>query len=330
MAARRPLYYDTDGNFREMDSSDIINIQRKCVYMYGQDPSVILEVDSSAGNLNTMDDTRKTAGAAKESTGDGDGVTGDGGDFFSEAQTQEPQTVTVTYDQLKQTVTSDSAVADTNNKRFPVYYDGANIQAMTTTDMFDTFISPAIDLLVADSDMDGTFRIHTAATLADHTLISNKPVFTDTRANTALYSAGGIPEAVDQPFDVTTFYLYRTNQGAAFGDPNIRHTDNRLPLLIDADNNLKRTTDSDFSQILKQSMNYYTSSVAGSTIRYQVGGSGTTKGTVMTDTRLDGSGNYQTRIVGTAGSSATVYRSQEFPNGTAQVINSYTLKIRRE
>ena len=319
MAARRPLYYDA-GHLREMSDSDVTRIRKKCVYMYGEDPAVTLEIDSSAGNLTTMDDTRRTAGAMSSSISS----------TPTEAQTQEPQTITVTYDQLKQTVTSGTAVADTNNKRFPVYYDGANIQAMTTTDMFDTFISPAINLLVADSDMDGTFRIHTAATLADHTLISNKPVFTDTRANTALYSAGGIPEAVDQPFDVTTFYLYRTNQGAAFGDPNIRHTDNRLPLLIDADNNLKRTTDSDFSQILKQSMNYYTSSVAGSTIRYQVGGSGTTKGTVMTDTRLDGSGNYQTRIVGTTGSSATVYRSQEFPNGTPQVINSYTLKIRRE
>ena len=314
MAARRPLYYDA-GHLREMSDSDVTRIRKKCVYMYGEDPAVTLEIDSSAGNLTTMDDTRRTAGAMSSSISS----------TPTEAQTQEPQTITVTYDQLKQTVTSGTAVADTNNKRFPVYYDGANIQAMTTTDMFDTFISPAIDLLVADSDMDGTFRIHTAATLADHTLISNKPVFTDTRANSAAYTSGGIPESVDQPFDVTTFYLYRTNQGTAFGDPNIKQANNRLPLLIDTDNNLKRTTDSDFSQILKQSMNYYTSSVVGSRIRYEIGGSGTTKGSVMTDTRLDGAGNYQTRFV-----NANDYRAQEFPDGSPQTINSYTLKIRRE
>ena len=94
---------------------------------------------------------------------------------------------------------------------------------------------------------------------------------------------------------------------------------------IDTDNNLKRTTDSDFSQILKQSINYYTSSVVGSRIRYEIGGSGTTKGSVMTDTRLDGDGNYQTRFV-----NANDYRAQEFPDGSPQTINSYTLKIRRE
>ena len=314
MAVRKPLYYDA-GHLREMSDSDVTRIRKKCVYMYGDDPAITLTVDSSAGNLTTMDDTRRTAGAMSSSVSS----------TPSEAATAEPGTQTVTYDQLKQTITSGTAVTDTSNKRFPVYYDGSNIQAMSTTDMFDTFISPAIDLLIADSDMDGTFKIHTAATLADHTLISNKPVFTDTRANTALYTAGGIGEALDQPFDVTTFYLYRTNQGTAFGDPNIKQANNRLPLLIDADNNLKRTTDSDFSQILKQSMNYYTSSVVGSRIRYEIGGSGTTKGSVMTDTRLDGAGNYQTRFV-----NANDYRAQEFPDGSPQTINSYTLKIRRE
>ena len=327
MAARRPLYYDS-GNLREMSEAMITQIVNRCVYVYGANPSALLTVVGSSGTLSSMTDTRKQAGPDEESSGDGDETHGNAGDFPS----SDPSSVKTgaTFDKISQVNATVSTPTDTNNKLYPVYYDGSgSIQSMTATDMFDTFITQAIGLLVDGSDRAGTFRIHTATSLSSHTLIGG-PVFTDTRANTALYSAGGIPEAVDQPFDVTTFYLYRTNQGAAFGDPNIRHTDNRLPLLIDADNNLKRTTDSDFSQILKQSMNYYTSSVAGSTIRYQVGGSGTTKGTVMTDTRLDGSGNYQTRIVGTTGSSATVYRSQEFPNGTEQVINSYTLKIRRE
>ena len=309
MAARRPLYYDA-GHLREMDSDDIVNIQRKCVYMYGTDPATLLSIDSSAGNLNSMDDTRQLAGAMSSSETA----------FVAETSTAEPSTQTVTFTQLKQLVDSTAAVADTNNKRFPVYYDGSNIQAMSTTDMFDTFISPAINLLVADSDMDGTFRIHTAATLADHTLMSNKPAFIDTRADSALYTEGGIGETLDQPKDVTTFYLYKTNPGAAFGDPNMR-----LPFLIDADNNLKRTNDSDFSQTLKSLMKHYTSSVSGSTIRYQVGGSGTTKGSLMTDTRLDGDGNYQQRFV-----NENDYRSQEFPMGNPQTINSYALKIRRE
>jgi len=44
----------------------------------------------------------------------------------------------------------------------------------------------------------------------------------------------------------------------------------------------------------------------------------------MVDTRLNGSGNYQQRFV-----NANDYRAQEFPNGTAQTINTYFLKIRR-
>ena len=44
----------------------------------------------------------------------------------------------------------------------------------------------------------------------------------------------------------------------------------------------------------------------------------------MVDTRLDGAGNYQTRFV-----DANDYRTQEFPNGTAQTISTYFLRILR-
>ena len=48
---------------------------------------------------------------------------------------------------------------------------------------------------------------------------------------------------------------------------------------------------------------------------------GNTRGTAMVDTRLNGSGNYQTRQVGDD------YRSQEFPNGSAATITTYNLRI---
>jgi len=44
----------------------------------------------------------------------------------------------------------------------------------------------------------------------------------------------------------------------------------------------------------------------------------------MGDTRLNGSGNYQTRFVNTDD-----YRAQEFPNGTATTINTYYLRINK-
>ena len=57
-------------------------------------------------------------------------------------------------------------------------------------------------------------------------------------------------------------------------------------------------------------------------IQYSVGtsGSGSTRGSGMVDTRLNGSGNYQTRQVGND------YRAQEFPNGSPTTIATYNLK----
>ena len=43
----------------------------------------------------------------------------------------------------------------------------------------------------------------------------------------------------------------------------------------------------------------------------------------MVNTKLDGSGNYQTRQVGDD------YRSQEFPNGSVQTITTYNLRINK-
>ena len=42
----------------------------------------------------------------------------------------------------------------------------------------------------------------------------------------------------------------------------------------------------------------------------------------MVDTRLNGSGNYQTLLAG-----LDDYRSQEFPDGSPATINTYTFKI---
>ena len=48
------------------------------------------------------------------------------------------------------------------------------------------------------------------------------------------------------------------------------------------------------------------------------------RGSGMVDTRLNGSGNYQTRFV-----NANDYRAQGLPNGTLTTINTYFLKINK-
>ena len=73
----------------------------------------------------------------------------------------------------------------------------------------------------------------------------------------------------------------------------------------------------------KNDIRYYAAEdTAGHKLSYNINGSGNSRGTAMVDTRLDGSGNYQTLVAG-----LDDYRAQEFPNGSPATINTYTFKI---
>jgi hypothetical protein len=305
MAVRRPLYYDS-GNLREMSDAQLTQVRQRVAYQYSLNPSVTLSQVASGGTLGTISDTRKTAGSYSVSATA----------FPSEAATAEPGTTTVNYARISEAVASTTDLTDTSNKRFPVFNNAGNIQAMSLTDMYDTFIYPAIDLLVSGStgtDQGGTYRIHTATTLAGHTLVSATPVFSDTRADTSLYTAAGIPEALDQPTTITNFYLFRINGSA----PSFT-----APLYIRSDNNLQTYATATFDSDLQALIRHSATSKTGYQIRYSLNGTGTNRGSGMTDTRLDGAGNYQQLFV-----NVNDYRAQEFPNGTAVTINTYYLRI---
>lgn len=308
MAVRRPLYYDA-GDLREMSDSMLTAVRQRCVYLYGGSPAVDLSVVGSAGSLASMDDTRKSAGAYQTFINR----------FPLESETAEPGTVTVTYDKIDSSTDSVGAITDTDNKLYPVFNNSGNIQAMTATDMFDTFIDPAIDLLIDGNDRDGTYRIYTTTSLANHALISATAVFSDTRANTAAYTAGGIPETLDQPTTITNYYLFRTNQGTSYGTPSVT-----APLYIRSDNDLQTYTSGTFDTILQDEMRYHTANTVGSRVTYSINGTGNNRGSAMVNTILNGSGNYQTRFV-----NADDYRAQEFPDGTAVTANTYYLRITR-
>jgi len=303
MAVRTPLRLN-GGNLQEMTTTQINEIKSQVRYLYGTDPSVDLSVVSSGGNLGTISDTRKTAGA---------GITRVDR-FATEAETAEPGTVTVNYSRINQSTENTSETADTSNRAFPVFNNNGNIQAMTLTDIYDTFIYPEIDILTDGNDRQGTYRIHTSTSLAGSTLISSTPVFSDTRANTGAYTAGGIIEATDQPFTVTNYYLFRVNAGSAISYSP--------PVFIRSDNDLQEYSTASFDAILKNCVRHVASEVAGSRIRYSLNGTGTNRGSGMSNTILNGSGNYQTRFV-----TADDYRAQEFPNGTAVTADTYYLRI---
>ena len=307
MAVRTPLYWDGT-NLREMSASMVSQIVARAVYAYGSNPSALVTVVGSGGNISpSMNDTRLQAGAAITRADR----------FATEGETAEPSTVTVTYDRISQSNATVSTPTDTNSKLYPVYVNSSgNVRAMNATDVFDTFIDPAIDDIVDGTDRGGTFRIHTSTSLAGHVLSSATPVFVDTRANTGAYTAGGIEETADQPTTINSYYLFRTSQVAA---PSYT-----APLQINGDNNLQEYTSSALDSMLLAELRHHTVNTSGSLITYSVNGTGNNRGSGMVNTKLDGSGNFQTLFVG-----ADDYRAQEFPNGTAQTIETWFLRITR-
>jgi hypothetical protein len=306
MTVRSPLYWD-GSDLKEMSSAMITEIVDRTVYLYGSNPSANVTVVSSGGNISPgMTDTRMTAGAYRTFVNR----------FPTEGETAEPGNVTVTYDRISQSNASVSAPSDTNNKAYPVYWNGTDIQAMDATDVFDTFIDPAIDDLIDGNDRSGTYRIHTSTSLSAHTLISSTAVFTDTRANTGAYTAGGIAEALDQPTTISNYYLFRTDQGSS---PSVT-----VPLQIDSSNNLQEYSSSTLNSMLLAELRHHTVNTTGSRILYSVNGTGNNRGSGMVNTKLNGGGNYQQRFV-----NANDYRAQEFPNGTAVTVSTWFLKITR-
>jgi len=312
MAVRTPLKNDS-GNVKEMSSGEVDQIIDQIVYQYSLNPSVALSVVGSGGSLGTITDTRLEAGSSSTSTTA----------FPSEATTQEPQVVSVSYSKIDSSTASVTPTTDTG-KTWPVYYTtGGHIQAMSLQDVKDTFLHPAIDLLTAattTTQQAGTYFISTASSVAGATEVSGTatPIFLNTEADTAAYSAASIPEATDQPTTITSYYLQRVDGS---------DTSYTVPFYINASNHLQEYDSTAFETLLQEWIRYTAaSSTDGYSISYNLGtsGSGNTRGSGMGDTRLNGSGNYQTRFVNTDD-----YRAQEFPNGTSTTINTYYLRINK-
>ena len=312
MAVRKPLY-EVSGNLREMSTAMVDSIVDQVIYQYSLNPSVALSVVSSGGNLGTITDTRKQAGSYSTSTTA----------FPTEATTAEPSTVTVSYSKINQTTATITPTTDTG-KTWPSYYNASGqIQAMNLQDVKDTFLHPAIDLLTAattTTQQAGTYFISSSSSVAGATEVSGSAtaIFTDTRADTSLYTAGGIPETLDQPTTITNYYLHRVNGSA----PSFT-----LPYYINASNNIQQFTSATFDSLLQEWIRYTTASSAdGYSISYNLGtsGSGNTRGSGMGDTILNGSGNYQQLFVNTDD-----YRAQEFPDGTTVTANTYYLRINK-
>jgi len=323
MAVRRPLYYDS-GNLREMTDTQIAQIKARMFWSYVSNPSAALTVVNSGGSLGTITDTRLQAGAVSTSASS----------TPTEEETAEPSIVNVAIARIQQTIASDPNPATTPTQ-YPAYYtaDG-NVRAMNLQDMYDTFAIEVFDggwtaadgstvfpsLLAAE-----IYTIHTTTSLTDYTAVPGPdgstiiPIFSDTRADVAAYDVNNIPEDQDQPTTIQDYYLLKKDVPALPALPSM--------VRVNTDGNVVAMTGAAIDTAIGAAIRYLIQAETGYKIRYEYGvngsGTGTPVGSAMTDSRLDGSGNYQTLYVG-----ADDYRAQEFPDGSQQVINVYTLKAR--
>jgi hypothetical protein len=314
MTARRPVKLDGNNNIQECTDAEITALVRETIRQYGADPSVVLSVGS--GNLGNLSDTRLKAGAAGS----------DATNFDTTGELADVSTVTVNYNKVIQTVVSVSSLESTDDAfSFPLYVDGNNnLRPMSLADVNDTFVAPAVLLMCTTStgeDQAGTYTITASTSAASgETNVSTTAVFTDTRANAAAYSAGGIPETVDQPTTITNYYLHRVNSASAatIVRPLVSVTANTLKI--------QQYPVATLRAFLAHAIRYAvgTGAVSGSTITYSWATTGTTsaRGTAMLDTKLNSSA-YITNQVGDD------YRSQEVPAGSAATISTHRLYIRR-
>jgi len=318
MAVRTPLYYDNSGGvsnpiLKEMTSVQIDEIKNAFKQLYFQSPSVALTVVGSGGNLGSIIDSRLISGAVSVGTSA----------FPDETVTQEPQIQQTNIARIQQTISTASEPVDSGNIDYPVYYytDSSGepvIKSMTLQDMYDTFAKDVVDDDLSPGG--AVYTISTSTTVSGYTEVSESatPIYTDTRANPSGYNASEIPETEDASTttEVTKYYLHKKNYTTPAYTAPARVT--RLGNVITPSTTTWNTI---FQSIIK----YMVASVSGYRLRYSINGTGLVCGTTMTDTRLAGSGNYQTRQVGDDD-----YRAQEFPNGSAVIINTYTLNVRQE
>lgn len=315
MTVRTPLYYDDTSSastpiLKEMSSGQIDEIKNAFKQLYFQSPSVQLTVVGSGGNLGTLYDSRLVAGAVSTGTAS----------FPGEEITEEPQITQVGLSRINQVVNTVAVPANTNSIEYPIYYavsgsGNPELRSMSLQDMYDTF---AYD--VVDNDLSSAgeiYTISTSTTLAGYTEVSGSgtPVFTDTRANPAGYSAIPAGEDSTTTTEVTSYYLHKKDHVTPAYQAPARLT--TLGNIITPDT---ATWNSVFQHIIR----YMVANVNGYKLRYEINGAGATCGTVMTDTRLEGSGNYQTFLGGDDD-----YRAQEFPDGSSVTINEYELTIQQ-
>ena len=328
MTVRRALVTKDAEAIKEYTNTERDNIHQVIAKCYADDPSVLLSyVSGNNGNLTGFVDTRFRSGP----------VSTDVSAFPAETTTGEPEEINVaTYDYISQTRTNPATgfTSTTWNSwtAKPVYMETDSIiREMSFQDVLDTFIDPVIGNIVSGTtgaNAGGSFFVSTSTSETNCTQLGL--IFTDTVTKLSLYSAASIgtdgtyQDHVDTSSTVN-YYLHK-NDGVAVAK--------RLPLVIDYTSNgrnnpagLREMTSAEFDDLFCKLIIQEAYDGTGNTLSYAIDGSGTTKGSAITNRSMSGvTGDHTTRQV-TPG--LDDYRAQEFANGTVSVKDTWRLKLDR-
>ena len=321
MAVVKPLFINSDNNLQEMTDAQVLLHKQKAIYQYSLDPSALLTVVSNSGaNMAAITDTRLQSGVSVVSvSADPSGSAG-----------APSATTDVSFDKINFAYdTSSGQTEDSDNRAFPIYRNSdGDIRAMSLSDMKDTFLHPAIDLMVVadasadDSNVAGTYRIHTASSLTDFTEVSgaNTAIFTDTTSTG--FAAGSIGTAgstqTGSSSSVQSFFLLRRN-GTDVDTNSIKLAQ------INSDGDIQEYSDGG-TELLGNWLKFTAGqSGDGYKITYAIGASvsGTQRGSSILNKQL-GSTVTSTTLV-----NADDYRAQQFPSGSATTTNTYLFKINK-
>ena len=261
-------------------------VLQRIAYLLGQSNVINLTVVNSGGNLGSITDTRMQAGASTSTTA------AQGG-FATSGNTPDISSITGgTYARINQTYSTPPPIpTDTDLHRYPIMMNptAGDLQSMDINDCVEFFIQPAVALITSgtvSAAAGGAYHISSSSSVSGSTLISSTPVFIDTRANAAAYTAGGIGETQDQPTTINNYYLHKITPAA--------NTPSFMPVYWNYTNSsfdeMSLSMFDDIFGPMIENMVVNGSGVAGfnTKITYNINGSGNTMGTVMADTRLSG------------------------------------------
>tara|TARA_A100001035_G_scaffold253608_1_gene226875 strand:- start:3152 stop:4105 length:954 start_codon:yes stop_codon:yes gene_type:complete len=316
MAVYRPLISDGNTKVREATNSEYQKILRQIGYLYYSNPTVSLVVVSSGGSISPqMRDRRYFTGASVD-TGDTQ---------YNEFNVTVPPVVEddVFYDKIQQSF--DTTETKPAYALKPVRPDGNNgVIEISEQDVIDTYIDPVVSGMVTGSSFTnlaaGSYRISTTNIESNQDNLGI--VYTDTRsvgfgAYPQLTGTGG--QQFTNTNTVNTYYLKRV---MGFAQTY------RTPLIIDGTTGLRHMTTTEFDTYFQRLIRHYIYAEPGYMLRFNINGSGTTRGSVMIDTFFESSTEAQ-RVTDGSDTDPNDYISQMQPSGTFNTDTTYSLKVER-